>query len=115
VLGENWASTITVSGTAQPLVDSSEDAAPIVGAQPTGTGEFVMAGDSNMFTDNTYGAYAYQDNGQFVRDLCPGPCIAAAAYAELSTHMRWPQLARLAVHAGSRSLTTWTRQFKTCC
>jgi hypothetical protein len=70
-LGENWASTISVSGAAQPLVDGVDGSSVIVAAQPLGTGEFVMAGDSNMFSDNEYGAYSNNDNGQFVRDLCP--------------------------------------------
>jgi hypothetical protein len=70
-LGDNWASTISASGTAQPLVESSDGSATIVAAQSVGSGQFVMAGDSNMFSDNTFGAYINHDNGQFVRDLCP--------------------------------------------
>lgn len=70
-LGDNWVSSISVSGSAQALVDSSEGLAPIVGAQAVGSGEFVMAGDSNMFSDNAYGAYVFYDNGQLVRNICP--------------------------------------------
>jgi len=71
VLGENWARTVSVSGAAQPLVESSDDSSTIVAARAVGSGQFVMAGDSNIFSDNTYGAYSNDDNGQFVRDLCP--------------------------------------------
>jgi len=70
-LGDNWVSTLSVSGSAQALVESSEDLAPIVGAQAVGPGQFVMAGDSNMFSDNSYDAYYSFDNGQFVHNLCP--------------------------------------------
>lgn len=71
VLGDNWVSSVSVSGSAQPLVDGSEGSATIVGAQGIGSGQFIMAGDSNMFSDNSYGAYYFYDNGQFVHDLCP--------------------------------------------
>ncbi len=71
VLGDNWVSSVAVSGPAQPLVDSSEDSGTIVGAQAVGRGTFVMAGDSNMFSDNAYGAYYFSDNGWFVHNLCP--------------------------------------------
>lgn len=70
-LGDNWVSSISVSGSAQALVNSSEDSATIIGAQAVGSGQFVMAGDSNMFSDNSYNAYYYYDNGQFVHNLCP--------------------------------------------
>lgn len=70
-LGDNWVSSVSVSGPAQPLVDSSEGSATLVGTQAVGSGRFFMAGDSNMFSDNSYGAYFFYDNGQFVRDLCP--------------------------------------------
>lgn len=70
-LGDNWVSSVSVSGSAQALVESSEDSATIVGAQIVGSGQFVMAGDSNMFSDNSYGAYFSDDNGRFVHDLCP--------------------------------------------
>ncbi|MGA7705128.1 MAG: hypothetical protein WB998_09565 [Solirubrobacteraceae bacterium] len=71
VLGENWASTVSVWGVAQPLVGSMDDSSTIVAAQAVGSGQFVMAGDSNMFSDNSYGAYSDDDNGRFVLDLCP--------------------------------------------
>jgi hypothetical protein len=70
-LGDNWVSSVSVSGSAQALADSSEDSGTIVGAQAVGNGQFVMAGDSNMFSDNSYDAYYYYDNGQFVHNLCP--------------------------------------------
>jgi hypothetical protein len=71
VIGDNWVSSVSVSGAAQPLVGSAEDSEPIVGAQVVGSGQFVMAGDSNMFSDNSYSSYLFQDNGRFVRNLCP--------------------------------------------
>jgi hypothetical protein len=72
VLGDNWVSSVSVSGSAQALVGSSEEsAATIIGTQGVGSGQFVMAGDSNMFSDNSYGAYFWDDNGRFVHNLCP--------------------------------------------
>jgi hypothetical protein len=70
VLGDNWGTSVSVSGAAQPLVEGSEGWGTIVGAQAVGSGRLVMAGDSNMFSDNTYGAYYLYDNGRFVRNLC---------------------------------------------
>lgn len=72
-LGDNWVSSISVSTarSAQPLVGTAEGAETLVAEQPVGGGTFVMAGDSNMFTDDNEGFYAAYDNGQFVRDLCP--------------------------------------------
>lgn len=70
-LGDNWVSSVSVSGSAQALVDSSEDSATIIGAQAVGSGQFIMAGDSNMFSDNSYGAYYSYDNAQLVHNICP--------------------------------------------
>lgn len=70
-LGDNWVSSVSISGSAQALIEDSEDSAPIVGVQSVGSGQFVVAGDSNMFSDNDYGAYYFYDNGPFVRNLCP--------------------------------------------
>jgi hypothetical protein len=64
-------SSVSVFGSAQALVESSEDSATIVGVQAVGNGKFIMAGDTNMFSDNSYGAYYSYDNGQFARNLCP--------------------------------------------
>jgi hypothetical protein len=70
-LGLNWASTVDVFGSAQPLVEAAEGGAYVVGEQHVGAGTFVMSGDSNMFTDDSFEAFDFYDNGQFVRDLCP--------------------------------------------
>jgi len=70
-VGDNWVSSVSVSGSAQQLVESSGDWATVIGAQAVGSGQFIMAGDSNMFSDNSYGAYYYYDNGELVRDFCP--------------------------------------------
>jgi hypothetical protein len=70
-LGDNWASSVNVFGTAQALIGVAEGDATLVGAQAVGSGTFVMAGDSNMFTDDSEDFYTDDDNGQFVRDLCP--------------------------------------------
>lgn len=70
-LGDNWVSSVSVSGSAQPLVESAEDSGTIAGVQAVGRGLFIMAGDSNMFSDNSYGAYYFSDNSRFVRNLCP--------------------------------------------
>jgi hypothetical protein len=72
-IGDNWVSSINVStsGSAQPLVGTAEGDATLVGEQPVGSGTFIMAGDSNIFTDDNEGFYEYDDNGQLVRNLCP--------------------------------------------
>jgi hypothetical protein len=70
-LGDNWASSIEVSGSAQPLAEVAEGGSDLVGEQNVGAGTFVMAGDTNMFTDDSYEAFDFYDNGQFVRNLCP--------------------------------------------
>jgi hypothetical protein len=69
-LGDNWVSTLDVSGAAQQLVGTADGEGTLVGAQTVGNGTFVMAGDSNLFTDDSQG-YDEDDNGQFARDLCP--------------------------------------------
>ncbi len=69
-LGDNWVSTLEVSGAAQPLVGTADGEGVLVGTQTVGNGMFVMAGDSNLFTDDSQG-YDEDDNGQFARDLCP--------------------------------------------
>jgi hypothetical protein len=71
LVGDDWVSSITLSGTAQPLVDAYEGPYPVVAYQPVGPGRFVMSGDSNMFTDNSEGFYDAYDNGRLVADLCP--------------------------------------------
>jgi hypothetical protein len=70
-LGDNWVSSVDVSGSAQPLVEIAEGGADLVGEQNLGAGTFVMAGDSNMFTDDSFEVFDFDDNAQFVRDLCP--------------------------------------------
>jgi hypothetical protein len=70
-LGYNWVSSVDVFGSAQPLVEVAEGGADLVGEQNLGDGTFVMAGDSNLFTDDDFEAFDFDDNGQFVRDLCP--------------------------------------------
>jgi hypothetical protein len=71
LLGEDWVSSITLSGTAQPLVETFEDELPVIAYQPVGLGRFVMSGDSNMFTDNSHAFYEEYDNGRLVANLCP--------------------------------------------
>jgi hypothetical protein len=69
-LGDNWVSTLEVSGAAQSLVGTADGEGTLVGTQTVGAGTFVMAGDSNIFTDDSQG-YDEDDNGQFAHDLCP--------------------------------------------
>ncbi len=71
LLGEDWVSSITLTGTAQPLVETFEGELPDLAYQPVGLGRFVMSGDSNMFTDNSHDYYDEYDNGRLVADLCP--------------------------------------------
>lgn len=71
LLGDNWVSSITLGALAQPLVETYEESLPLVAYQPVGLGRFIMAGDSNMFTDNSNGFYYDYDNGRLVADLCP--------------------------------------------
>jgi hypothetical protein len=70
-LGDNWVSTVDVSGSAQPLAGTADNEQTFIAAQSLGSGQFVMAGDSNIFTDDNQGVYYENDNGQFVRNLCP--------------------------------------------
>jgi hypothetical protein len=70
-LGDAWASSVDVFGSAEPLVEVAEGNADLVGEQTVGSGTFVMAGDSDMFTDDNFDVFDLDDNAQFVRDLCP--------------------------------------------
>jgi hypothetical protein len=70
-LGDNWASTVEVSGTAEALAGTADGEGTLIGAQSVGAGQFVMAGDSNLFTDEKQSAYEEDDNGQLARNLCP--------------------------------------------
>jgi len=70
-LGDNWVSTVEVSGAAGSLAGTSDGEGTVIGAQSVGDGQFVMAGDSNLFTDEKQNAYEEDDNGQLVRNLCP--------------------------------------------
>lgn len=73
--GYNWASSLSLSGNAQPLVDSADDSYTLIGAASVGPGTFVMSGDTDAFADSSedYGQAFYEDadNGTFVQDLCP--------------------------------------------
>jgi hypothetical protein len=70
-LGYNWASTITLSGTAQQLAGTADDFGTLIADQSFGAGTFVMSGDSNLFTDNNDDFYTVENNGQLVANLCP--------------------------------------------
>ena len=71
-LGDNWASSLDVQPPALTLVDTTDDATiPLVAEQTVGSGTFVLAGDSNIFSDNNSGFYTNDDNGTFAQDLCP--------------------------------------------
>jgi hypothetical protein len=71
LIGDDWVSSISLSGTAQPLVETNEESLPVVAYQPVASGTFIMSGDSNMFTDNSEGFYDDYDNGRLVANLCP--------------------------------------------
>jgi hypothetical protein len=70
-IGDDWVSSLTLTGAALPLVETSEGVATYIGYQPVGKGSFVMSGDSNGFTDNNQESYEYQDNGRLVANICP--------------------------------------------
>jgi hypothetical protein len=70
-LGDNWVSTLEVSGAAEPLAGTSDGEGTLIGTQSVATGQFVMTGDSNLFTDEAPGIYEDSDNGQLARNLCP--------------------------------------------
>jgi hypothetical protein len=70
-IGYNWVTSTSVSGSAIPLILTEDDSYTLVGAQTIGSGTVVVSGDSNMFSDNNEGFYEDDDNGQFVRDICP--------------------------------------------
>lgn len=67
----NWVASVSLSGAAVPLILTEEGTSVLVGAQKIGSGTVVVSGDSNMFSDNNEGFYENDDNGQFVRDICP--------------------------------------------
>ena len=69
-VGYDWASSVTVTSPARPLVALADGSAALVAAQAVGDGTFVLAGDSNLLTDDDGGAYATRDNGRLVHDLC---------------------------------------------
>lgn len=70
-LGYNWISSASVSGDATPLVLTADGSEALVAAQSVGNGTLIVSGDSNMFSDNSESDYEDDDNGQFVRDICP--------------------------------------------
>jgi hypothetical protein len=70
-VGDDWVSSLTVSGSAKPLVETSDGLAPYIGYQQVGNGIFVMSGDSNGFTDNNQESFEFQDNGRLVANICP--------------------------------------------
>jgi hypothetical protein len=71
-LGDNRVSRLDVQAPAQTLVETAEDnTVPFIAVQAVGPGTFVMAGDSNLFSDNNDGFYDSDSNGVFVRNLCP--------------------------------------------
>jgi hypothetical protein len=70
-VGYNWASTLALSGPATPILNSADGTATIMASQTLNGGTFVMAGDTNAFSDADNGAYAAYDNGRLVKNLCP--------------------------------------------
>jgi hypothetical protein len=70
-LGYNWASTLTLGGSASPVVESADGSGTLVASQVVENGTFVMAGDTNAFSDANSGAYTSYDNGQLVKNICP--------------------------------------------
>ena len=71
-LGYDWASTIDVAGagTGRPLAETADGTGTLIAAAAVGAGTFVLAGDSNLVTDDDADGYADHDNGRLVRDLC---------------------------------------------
>jgi hypothetical protein len=73
---------VTAGGSAEVLVrtkttDLWSSATPFVGAARIGSGLLVVAGDSNVFSDDSDGGYATDDNGRLGANLCAGPLAAA--------------------------------------
>lgn len=69
-LGYDWAATIDVAGAGRPLAQTADGTGTLIATAAVGTGTFVLAGDSNLVTDDDAGGYADHDNGRLVRDLC---------------------------------------------
>jgi hypothetical protein len=73
--GYNWATSVSISGNAQPLVESADDSYTLIGSATIGAGTFVMAGDTDAYADSSedYDGYFYEndDNGTLVRNMCP--------------------------------------------
>ncbi len=70
-LGDNWASTLEVGGSAMPLAGTADGEGTLIAAQGVGSGQLVLAGDSNLFTDEDPHGYSEAENGQLVRNICP--------------------------------------------
>jgi hypothetical protein len=70
-LGYNWASGLSVTDPAVPLAETSDGLDTLAASQTIGAGTLVMSGDSNVFNDNNYGAYASDYNDRFAKNLCP--------------------------------------------
>jgi cutinase len=69
-LGYDWAATIDVAGAGRPLAQTADGTGTLIAAAAVGAGTFVLAGDSNLVTDDDVGGYDDHDNGRLVRDLC---------------------------------------------
>lgn len=72
-------SRVTVSGSAVALARTVTGAEIFLGAEPMGSGTFVLSGDTNVFSDSSSTGYSVEDNGILVRDLCGGTPTALDA------------------------------------
>ena len=70
-IGYNWASSLSLSGSAQELVGSADDSYSLIAEQSAGGGTMIVSGDSNAFSDNNDGFYGDDNNGQLVSNMCP--------------------------------------------
>jgi len=64
--------TVLVRGHARSLV-RTPGGKTFIGADRMGHGVFILAGDSNVFSDDTDTGYSEQDNGVLVHNLCAFP------------------------------------------
>jgi hypothetical protein len=79
-------SQLSASGSAQVLVRSQGNV-DFIGLQAFGTGFFLLSGDSNVWSDNSGGGYAVQDNDVLVENLCgTGPPATLDLQPEADTN-----------------------------
>ncbi len=64
------ASRVTLGAEGSSLVRTAEPTHTFIATQQLGRGEFLLSGDSNVFSDNNAGGYTSADTDVLVRNIC---------------------------------------------